>query len=205
MIRFSGHVAAIGSTGSGKSYSVRRLLKLQNKGVLYFNTQHEEMKGIKGVTVADGRNTFTQIKGALDQGRFVNFLPAVDRSIRGEQLAYIIDQAYKNKPKEFFLAVDEVHLYNEHKTALNKLIEVYTTGRKWGIWGVSLSVRPAIVDKTILTQCSDTLIFRTDEFEMPYFKRYNLPYEEIMSRIRESGEYSFMIKGREGLTGPYKA
>jgi hypothetical protein len=182
---------------------MREILKKQGKGVLYFNTQHEPVQQ-KGFIEADGKNTFTDIRHALNAGSLINFLPSINKKIRAAQLAYLVNKCFEDDMQEFYFVIEEAQLYNGDREAMDAIEQIYTTGRKWGIFAGIHSVRPAIISNTIITQSEQKFIFKTDEFEMQYFKRYNLPYDTIMSSILQKGEYAFMIQEPDGLKGAFK-
>jgi hypothetical protein len=196
----------MGMTGSGKSYSIRKILMQQGAGLLYFNTQHEELKGVQGkFTTATGKHTFAQIREAISRDKMINFLPSTDEQKCGDQLSALVNGFYDHKvANPFWFVVDEVHLYNDHKQAIKAIRKIYTTGRKWGILGGSLSTRPAEVHNTIISMSRQKFIFYCDEWEQQYFNRYKLNYADMMKRITDNGEHSFLIMERGQIGGPYK-
>jgi DNA helicase HerA-like ATPase len=204
-IKFSGHVCGFGMTGHGKSYSMRKIMLEQGRGIFYFNTQHELLKDQrKHFLDVDASYDLEDIRSALNSGLALNFLPDKNKKRRGVQLASLVEYFLNNRMKEFSFAIEECHLYNGHRDAKDAIDEIFTTGRKWGLWGVALSVRPAIVSNTIISMSEQKFLFYLDEQEMNYFKTYRLPYDDIVQRIKDKGKYSFVIKNQMGLAGAYK-
>jgi DNA helicase HerA-like ATPase len=188
---FHGHTTVIGKTRSGKTYATVRLLAKEKQGVLFFNTQYED---VPGYIYADGNNTYRQIKQALKQGKKINYHPGTYLEQKQSELSYLIEylfQAGFRQDNNIFLAVDEAHLYNDKEVA-SQLRRVATGGIRFGLSGVWISQRPALVDNTLMTQSTNMLIFEC-AMEGQYFRRYNVPYDEqIQPILTKYGQYSFV-------------
>jgi hypothetical protein len=190
---FHGHTVVIGQTRSGKTYAtVRELLKVP-EGVLFFNTQLEKMPG--QYVRANGNNCYRQIGDALRRGRKINYEPSTRPEGRERELISLIEYLFIagfSQDNKIILAVDEVHIYNKGDV-LQQLRRVATGGLRFGINGVWISQRPALMDNTLITQCNNMVIFKC-AMEAPYFKRYNIPYEELMaSEYEKRGDYSYCV------------
>lgn len=197
-----GHTTVIGITRSGKTYATQKSLAAQPKGVLFFNTQYEDLPGY---TQANKQNDFKQLARAIQAGKKINYLPSTVQKEADVELAYLVSCCYDYRDNLLngILAVDEVHLWNNHKRALKELIRVATTGLRFGITGVWISQRPALIDNTLMSQSNQFIIFDTN-MEASYFKRYGIPHEDIQARIEQGGQYSFCRFDSKTVTGPVK-
>jgi replication-associated recombination protein RarA len=201
MINFKdGHTCVFGRTRSGKTYRTKQIIKRMNEGVLFFNTQHEKMPS--PFLDADGRNSFYDIKKALQSKKKVNFLPTTDKQLRQSELEYLIKQIYDTKGLNMVLVVDEVHLFK--KEALDMIEEVSTTGLRWGINMVAISQRPAKVSNTIITQSNNKIFFEMDTFEGQYMRNYGMDYNIISDKLEQGGKYSYIIYNGKDYKGPFK-
>lgn len=196
----SGHNTVIGITRSGKTYAIKKTLAGVKEGVIFFNTQHEEMPNtFINCTAADN---IESIKRAIRSGAKINYIPDLDSKIREKELIFIINALYqRSNISKIYLVVDEVHLYE--KDALKKLIQVSTTGLRFGIYGIWISQRPANVDNTLMTQSEQFIIFRTN-MESGYFDRYGIPADQIKDLLEKGGKYAYCIYDFINITGPFK-
>lgn len=184
-----GHTTVIGQTQNGKTYTVSHLLLNENRGVLFFNTQMEDLKGYIKV---DKNTKFSIIQKLLKKGQKLNYFPSSRISQMENEIEFLIEQLFENgnfsKKNYIFFVVDEAHLFK--KKALESVCRIATGGLRFGIHGVFLSQRPANLDNTIMTQSTDMLIFFCS-MESQYFKNYNIPIEQIIAEITKHGKYSF--------------
>lgn len=201
MINFdNGHSTVIGITRSGKTFATKKSLINVDAGVLFFNTQWEDMP--TNFINVNGNDSIALIKKALETGKKINYIPSLDAEIRGKEIIFLVNMLYSRKNlKKIYFVVDEVHLYE--KQALKELIKVATTGLRFGINGIWISQRPANVDNTLMTQSNQFVIFKTN-MESEYFKRYGIPNEDIKNRLEKGGEYSYCIYDFNNLIGPFK-
>jgi len=183
------HTTVIGRTQSGKTYAINRVLKAQNKGVLFFNTQLEDLPGY---IVIDKNTKFIQIKDLLQKGFKLSYNPSTMLEIQGQEISFLINQLFENgsftKEHSIFVVVDEVHLFI--KESLSQICRIATGGIKFGLNGVFLSQRPAQISNVLMTQSAEMVIFFVN-MESQYFKNYEIPIEIILQNIAKNGQYSF--------------
>jgi DNA helicase HerA-like ATPase len=194
------HTTVVGMTQSGKTTAVHRSAERMSQGVLFFNTQQIEVSN-KWVD-ADGSDDEKVLIKALRKGEKINFLPSRDN--RWKQLKAIIRLLYDASERslmDIYIVVDEIHLAD--KEALKSCIELATTGIRWGLHGIFISQRPALVDNTIMNQ-SMQFIFLKTTLEKRYMEGYGLPYEHIKSGLESGGQYSYMVYDFHSLEGPFK-
>lgn len=194
----NGHSTIIGITRSGKTYATKKSLEKVKEGVIFFNTQYEEMPS--SFIKVNAKDDIKVIINALKANKKINYIPQLNGNIRDKELIYLVNSLYRrNSEKKIYLVVDEVHLYE--KETLKALIKVATTGLRFGIYGIWISQRPANIDNTLMTQSNQFIIFKTN-MESSYFDRYGIPSEEIKSRLKEN--YSYCIYDFIEVRGPYK-
>lgn len=196
-----GITTVVGRTRSGKTYGTMKSLAAERRGVLFFNTQWEDVP--KGFVKADGKNTFDQIRETLRKGKKVNFLPSTVDSVRKAQLTFLINNFFDGSMDDFFFVVDEVHLYTDDKAAKAALVRLATTGVRFGKRGVWISQRGAKIDNTLMTQ-STRFIFYETNMEGQYYKQYGIPHDDIASRIVAGGKYSYCVFDGKTVEGAYK-
>lgn len=201
LINFSkGHSTVIGITRSGKTYATKKSLANVKEGVLFFNTQLEQMPNT--FIKVSNNDSMAVIKKAIEKGRKINYLPSIDSEIRQKELVYIIQCLYtRNSTKKLYLVIDEVHLYE--KEALKSLVQVATTGIRFGIHGIWISQRPANVDNTLMSQSNQFIIFKTN-MESQYFDRYGIPSDIIKQKLEKAGEYSYCTYDFMNVEGAFK-
>jgi DNA helicase HerA-like ATPase len=194
------HTTVVGMTQSGKTTAVHRSAERMNQGVLFFNTQQIEVSN-KWVD-ADGADDEKVLIKALRKGEKINFLPSRDN--RWKQLKTIIRLLYDASERslmDIYIVVDEIHLAD--KESLKSCIELATTGIRWGLHGIFISQRPALVDNTIMNQ-SMQFIFLKTTLEKRYMEGYGLPYEEIRAGLEAGGQYAYMVYDFHSLKGAFK-
>lgn len=183
------HTTVIGRTQSGKTWAVNRILKNQNKGVLFFNTQLEELPGYIDI---DKNTKFIQIKELLKKGYKLSYNPSTMLETQAQEITFLINQLFENgnfnKKDSIFIVIDEVHLFV--KEGLSQVQRIATGGIKYGLNGIFLSQRPAQISNVLMTQSSSMLIFFVN-MESQYFKNYEIPIENILQFIADNGTYSF--------------
>lgn len=201
LINFSqGHSTVIGITRSGKTYATKKSLENVKEGVLFFNTQLEEMPKI--FIKCDADTNISVMINALKQGKKINYIPNwINEEFREKEVVHLVRKLYQSNIKKIYFVVDEVHLYNN--LALKELIKVATTGLRFGIYGIWISQRPANIDNTLMTQSNQFIIFDTN-MESGYFKRYGIPADEIKERIGKGGKYSYCTYNFKEVRGPFK-
>lgn len=195
----NGHSTVIGITRSGKTYATKKSLEKVKEGVIFFNTQYEEMPS--SFIKVNAKDDIRVIINALKANKKINYIPQLDSSIRDKELIHLVDSLYRrDSEKRIYLVVDEVHLYE--KETLKALIKVATTGLRFGIHGIWISQRPANIDNTLMTQSNQFVIFKTN-MESGYFDRYGIPAEQIREKLGDI-TYSYCIYDFMDLRGPYK-
>lgn len=193
------HIVVLGLTRHGKTYALKKSLASVSEGVFFFNTQLEEMPGT--FIDASGANAWEQIDGLLEEGRKVNFLPSTDKEARQKQLQVIIKKLYDGRKRNIRFVVDEAHLFK--KEALAAVQEIATTGLRFGIRGVFISQRGALLDNTLISQSNQYIFFYMNNHDREYFKNYGFPIEEIQERI--NGEkYLFCTYDNKEIKGAFK-
>lgn len=195
-----GHTTVVGMTRSGKTYAVQKSVERVKQGVFFFNTQHIPVSN-KFIDVT-GADSAEAILKALRKGEKINFLPS--RDTRWKQLKAVIKMLYEATERslmDIYVIVDEIHLTD--KEALRACVEVATTGIRWGLKGVFISQRPALIDNTIMNQ-SMQFVFLKTTLEKKYLESYGLPYEAIKAGLEKGGQYAYMVYDFHELKGAYK-
>jgi len=185
----NGHTTVIGRTQEGKTYTVNKILKNQNRGVLFFNTQLEELEGYIKI---DKNTRFKIIYSLLKSGKKLNYFPSTRLNIQEQEIIFLINQLFENghfnKENYIYFVIDEVHLFK--KEGLEEICRIATGGIRYGIHGIFLSQRPANISNTLMSQSNEMLIFFCN-MESQYFKNYDIPIEDILKNINNMGKYSF--------------
>ena len=87
-----GHTTVIGRTQEGKTYTINKILKNENNGVIFFNTQLEDLKGyIK----ADKMTPFSQILNLLKKGQKINYFPDSRMEIQSQEIKFLIEKLFE--------------------------------------------------------------------------------------------------------------
>jgi hypothetical protein len=193
------HTSVLGLTRHGKTYALKKTLSQAKEGVFFFNTQLEEMP--KNFIEASGANAFEQIDSLLRQGKKINYLPSTDKDKRQTELKVIIRSLYDGQKRNIRFVIDEAHLFK--KDALSMAQEIATTGLRFGIKGVFISQRGALMDNTLISQSNRYIFFAMNPHDSDYFKNYGFPIEEVQSRIKGE-KYLFCVYDNKTVTGSYK-
>lgn len=196
-----GHTTVVGKTRSGKTYAVEKSLEKVKQGVLFFNTQHIPVSNV--FVDADGSDDEKVLIKALRKGEKINFRPS--RETRWKQLKALINILFKAGEQaklNIYIVVDECHLA-DRKIALPGVIEIATTGLSYGLKGIYISQRPALIDNTLMTQSMQFIFFKTS-MEKKYFDSYELPFDDIQAGLTKGGQFSYMTYDFEKLEGAFK-
>jgi hypothetical protein len=197
------HSAAFGTTQSGKTFGVQKSLLRAPEGVLFFNTNHAELKGYikatKSIELSD-------LIAAIRAGEKINYMPS--REYRWREIAAITNGILDNRKLNVRIVFDECHLITlnsnkEKRKAQEAMEEVATTGLSRGMKAVFITQRPALLINTLMTQAEYKIFYRTEN-EGPYLKSYGVPYDEIEKRIDDGGEYAYCTYYRKEIEGAYK-
>jgi hypothetical protein len=196
------HKCVFGRTRSGKTYGILHSLSKAKQGVLYINTNHEK-KSIPGNFVfAESNIQIGQIEKALAEGKKINFVPNADIDKAAKEVSAIVKYFFDGKERDFFLAVDECHLYKSD--ALKSLLMVATGGLSRGIKGIWISQRGANVHNDLVTQSSSYVFYATNLEEQYWEKSYGIPLTEINRKIKAAGDYTCCEYDLETIHGAYK-
>jgi DNA helicase HerA-like ATPase len=183
------HTTVIGRTQSGKTWAVNRILKNQRRGVLFFNTQLEDLPGY---ILVDKKTKFIQMRELLKKGYKLSYNPSTKLEVQAQEISFLIEQLFENgnfnKINNIFIVIDEVHLFQ--KEGLAEVCRIATGGVKFGLNGIFLSQRPAQISNVLMTQSSAMVIFFVN-MESQYFKSYEIPIEPILHEISVNGQWSF--------------
>jgi DNA helicase HerA-like ATPase len=184
-----GHTIVLGLTQSGKTYAVKKILSKSTNGVLFFNTQQENLEGY----INANKNTpFIQIAKLLRLHKKINYLPDTRLKIQFIEVDFLINMLFEHKlfskSNPINIVIDEAHLFEGR--ALDNINRIATSGIRWGLNGIFISQRPANLSNTLMSQSSHMLIFKTN-MEIQYFKNYSIPIEQILEEINKNGLYSF--------------
>lgn len=196
------HGTVLGLTQHGKTYGMIKTLDSMKEPILFFNTNHTPLKGVKDKWYdATGGHDTNQIIYALKEGYKVNFLPSDDVDGMEKQLKAITDEIYKQgRSFSFRFVIDEVHLFrNEGKKAL---IRLASTGLGRGYKCIFISQRPAMIDNTLLTQSTKHIIFAIGLNDASYLKTNGFPSEEIMKRTAQE-KYIFVEFDQKTVKGGF--
>lgn len=191
------HTSIFGLTRHGKTYAIKKSLLKVKEGVLFFNTQLETMPGF---VEASGSNSFEQIDNMLAKGKKINFLPATDRDKREGQLEFLIKSLYDGNKRDIRFVIDEVHLFK--KEGLKRAQEIATTGLRFGIKGVFITQRGALIDNTLFSQSNRYIFFAMNPTDSDYFNNKSFPMDDIQKRINHE-KYKFAIYDNKEITGPF--
>lgn len=197
------HKFVCGRTGSGKTYWVREMLKRTDLPVFFFNPQREAMP----FTKVHKASSMDDIIRHLRKGGKIDYIPSINKKFAKVELNYISQDFFKyggfseNNPLIF--AIDECHLYAKQGQNNEYIEMIATSGRVFGFKGVFISQRPALVDKTLVTQSETHIIFAT-EWENEYFKSKGIDSEYINKTLNEAGEHSFVIYEKGKISPAYK-
>ena len=167
---------------------------------IFFNTQFEPVlkKKFGGYEVT-GLSAFT--KALEDKHRRIVYTPQSDNPKgQQEELAEIIDILFAmgrifnvagNRIVWAHLYVDEVHLLSPKRAPFDQLDRVATQGKRFGVIGIFISQRPALVSQTLITQSDKQIIFRCNSYEIPYFEKYGYPISQYLDWLNQ--DYHFIL------------
>lgn len=197
------HNFICGMTGTGKTYFTLKQLEASNYPVFFFNPQETETNFVD----VDGSYSATDIINALKAGEKLNYIPS--KSLRGAktEINYIIQKIFEYdrlRDKKFYFAVDECHLVAPQNANNEYINMVPTRGRVFGFMGVFIAQRPAAVDKTILTQCPQHIIFHT-EYEAAYFRAKGIDSDKIAEMLGDFKvkPHNYVIYESGNIKGPF--
>lgn len=196
------HATVLGLTQHGKSYGLIKTLDRMKGAVLFFNTNHTPLKGVKSKWYeAHGGHDTNQIIYALRQGYKINFLPSDDMEGMENQLKGLTDVIYKQgRGFNLRFAIDEVHLF--HGAGKKALIRLASTGLGRGYKCIFVSQRPAMIDNTMLTQSTKHILFAIGLNDASYLKTNGFPSEKIMEKTGQE-KYVFVEFDQKEVKGGF--
>lgn len=211
------HISVVGITGSGKTTFAKWLYNNTSGLRVFYNTQLEA--GIENDSdalvydIAGFRRAFNEeidIEGKkVRKFHKICFNPDEDEDRALMELRQLILILFRlgygiNKNSEkptvwCHLFIDEIHEYSS-QLQKNKVVDrVWKRGRRYGIVGIAVSQRPAEVSHSILANCSTHVIFKTGQYELPYYQRYHIPIfsrregEESKEELWLKKKYHFLV------------
>jgi len=198
---YNSHICVFGSTSSGKTYWSGYMFRQMPNWNIFFNTQAEPAlsRDFGGYEVS-GIEDFTE---ALTEGhrRRIVYTPESETiAEQQEEISEIIDILYGigkimnaagRRHIWCHLYIDEVHLLSSKKSPFSMVDRIATQGKRYGVVGVFISQRPALVSQTLITQSDSQVIFRCNSYEIPYFERYGFPISEY--KIWLARPYHYII------------
>lgn len=195
------HNFVCGMTGTGKTTFVIEHLKRSSLPCLFFNVQKIDTPFIK----CDGNCSAKDIINSLKRGDKLDFIPEPRKLFMKGQINYLVNELFavdyfRNKP--FLFVIDEAHIIAAQGDKNDYINMIPTRGRSLGFTGVFIAQRPALVDKTIVSQCTKHVIFAT-EYEGAYFRTKGLDDEKIKTML--GGDiHNYVIYERGIYTGAFK-
>lgn len=198
------HTFVCGMTQSGKTYFTLRHLERTKYPVFFYNPQSVRTK----FTYADKAYSIDDMIDYLKAGGKIDYCPSLSLKYAKHELNFIIQQFFMSKAfisRPIIFAIDEAHLVAREGANNEYINMIPTRGFALGFRGVFIAQRPALVDKTLVTQSDRHIIFHT-EWEKQYFSTKGLNMEEISRMLgnTEMDKHNYVIYERGRITGPYK-
>lgn len=198
----------VGATGTGKSwYAWERANRARS--CLFFDTEDAAAGAGRppGPVIRagweDGAVDLVRcLRGKAPMPAVVQYVPRDSEKVARAELAVLVNALIARPGPEVLLAVDEAYYYAAEGLADGPLHLVARRGRKYGLALLAVTQRPADVSKTLVTQCSRHILFKTS-CEGPWFSRYGLPAEGIRARLDAAPAYSYLVWDGIVLTGPF--
>jgi DNA segregation ATPase FtsK/SpoIIIE-like protein len=202
------HIAIVGITGSGKTYFARWLYINTAGLAIFFNTQLEhKIESFSDVVVSDisgFRQAFNKEKDGHRIYHKICFNPDEDEDKALDQLHQLITILFRlgyqiNKTADTprvwcHLFIDEIHEFSSQLLKDKVVDRVWKRGRRYGIVGISISQRPAEVSHSILANCPTHVIFKTGQYELPYYQRYHIPiFKDTEAQRHLQKKYCFIV------------
>lgn len=145
-------VAVIGSTGSGKSHFVKKVLDAKPPRVMIWDPMKEY--GHAGTVVRDKTAALVALLRKVGGGSFaVVYQPNKDSEKAMREQFTVFCKAALAVGK-VLLVVEEMALVTKAGYSPPGWLEVVTGGRHYGLMVVGTSQRPALLDKTFFSNCT---------------------------------------------------
>ena len=194
------HLSIIGRTNTGKTTVAKKLHDNTDLYSIFFNTQDEEVKGY--------RTTVWDVEKLRDHKK-INFIPHHNNDMARVQLNEIVMDLKgitesigdRSRKTRFVIFVDESHEIAPNNVTGTPLHFIFKRGHRYGITGVSITQRPAELDLGIVSQADLHVIFDVNDFESQYFKKKNIPIEQVRSQLVDT--HNFTIYDNRAFTGIY--
>lgn len=197
-INLDGHAGIVGITRSGKTYLAKHLYN--EVGGLYIDI--EDKGEINSDITLNKYAKPEYFDMVLRKHKRVRYVPDPKLEKARKEIAWICRRLLTLNESIYFW-VDEIQNYGNART--NECDIIATRGLKHGVHLMWMTQRPAKVSKTIASQSYTIVFFDFSGFEKKSFKEYDLPYDEIKSKIDNQPKYYFVIftKG-VGVSEAYK-
>lgn len=200
------HVFICGITRSGKTYFAKEAARRLKAPVLFLNVQDENL----GAPFQDFGpfDDPAQLRRQLGKGGKIDFR---FWDLSGKQIQIVIahlintimQQRDYSERKPVYIVIDEAQILSG--PGLEAAISASTRGLSRGVRLISITQRPALVDKTIYTQAAEQYLFRLAPSEGQYLKNKGIDYDYCLSTWEELGQYSyiftdgFILEGRPAI------
>ena len=200
------HVFICGITRSGKTYFAKEAARRLKSPVLFLNVQDEDL----GAPFQDFGpfDDPAQLRRQLQKGSKIDFR---FWDLSGKQIQIVIASLINNimQQRDFserrpvYIVIDEAQILTG--PGLDAAIAASTRGLARGVRLISISQRPALVDKTIYTQASEQYLFRLAPSEGQYLKNKGIDYDYCLKTWEDLGQYSyiytdgFIMEGRPAI------
>ena len=188
------HVFICGITRSGKTYFAKKAAAQIPGPVLFFNIQEEELQA--PFIECNSSTDVQQLDYMLTHNYKINFT-FKDQSIKEYNaiVAYLLGVLMRSKAfserRPVYVVIDEAQLLDGR--GLDAAIDVSTRGLARGVRLISITQRPALVNKTIYTQAIEQYIFKLAPSEQQYFKGKGVNYDECARSWAANGEHSYVF------------
>ena len=200
------HVFICGITRSGKTYFAKEAARRLRGPVLFFNVQDEEL----GAPFQDfgpfddPAQLWAQLrKGAKIDFRFYDLNSKQIMLVISSLINQIMTRRIFSEKKPIYIVIDEAQILTG--PGLDAAINASTRGLARGVRLISITQRPALVDKTIYTQAQEQYLFRLAPSEGTYLKSKGIDYDYCLTAWEQNGEHSYIyfdgykIEGRPAI------
>lgn len=196
------HVFICGITRSGKTYFAKTATARLKSPVLFFNVQGEKMPA--PFLEVNYQNETADILKYIKKGYKLNF---VFGNLRLDQImrciGFLCDQIMRcgsfSQHKPVYIVIDEAQILEAQ--ALRSAITISTRGLAKGVRLISITQRPALVNKTIYTQAAEQYLFRLAPSEAQYIKNKGIDYDYCLKEWEKLGDYSYIFSNGFILKG----
>lgn len=187
------HVFISGITRSGKTYFATEAARRIRGPVLFFNIQEENL----GAPFIDF-NPFddpAQLRRALRKNckidfRFADLTEKQIMIVIGGLIGRIMTERDYTEKKPLYIVLDEAQTLSG--PGLDAAIAASTRGLARGVRLISISQRPALVNKTIYTQAQEQYIFRLATSERQYLMNKGIDFDLCNQIWAQLGDHSYI-------------